>query len=45
MIPLGKTVFGAVYSSSFICASCGFVETWIERQEDLDKIRRKFDSR
>jgi len=35
---------GAVYSSWFICVSCGFVETWLERKEDLEKVRRKLES-
>lgn len=41
MIPLKRTVFGAVHTSWFICTSCGFVETWVERKEDLQKIREK----
>jgi hypothetical protein len=41
----GATVWAAaVYSSWFICVSCGFIETWIERQEDLEKVRRKLES-
>ena len=38
-------VLGAVYSSWFICLSCGFMETWIERDEDLAKIREKLNAR
>ena len=45
MIPVGYKVFGAVYTSWFVCASCGFVETWIERQEDLATIRKKLNPR
>jgi len=41
MVPTGPTVFGAVYTSWFICVSCGFVETWVEKKEDLEKIGRK----
>lgn len=41
MIPLNFTVFGAVYTTWFICASCGFVETWVEHEEDLEKVRAK----
>jgi predicted nucleic-acid-binding Zn-ribbon protein len=45
LIPVRANVFGAVYASHFICASCGFVEMWVERPEDLEKIRRKLPSR
>ena len=52
MIPLGTqlfktfyttwgSVFGAVYSSWFVCVSCGFVENWIEDKKHLDKVRDK----
>ena len=41
MIPLRNTIFGAVYTSWFICASCGFVESWVESAQDLEKIREK----
>jgi hypothetical protein len=41
LIPLRATIFGAVYSSWFICVSCGFMETWIENEKDLEKVRRK----
>jgi hypothetical protein len=40
------TAFGAAaYSSWFICVTCGFVETWIERNEDLERIRKKLEAR
>jgi hypothetical protein len=41
MIPLKRIVFRAVYTSWFICTSCGFVETWVERNADLERIREK----
>jgi len=42
MVPLGLTLLGTtVYTSWYICASCGFVETWIEREKDLDTIRKE----
>ena len=42
LIPTGLTVFQAVYTSKFICTSCGYVETWIENKKDLAKIQQKF---
>ena len=41
MIPLNRTFFRAAYTSWFICTSCGFMETWVERKEDLERIREK----
>lgn len=41
MIPLTRTILSAVYTSWFICGSCGFVENWIEDAQDLEKVRRK----
>jgi len=41
MIPTNRSVFGAVYTSGFICTTCGFVETWVESKKDLEKIRAK----
>ena len=41
MIPLNLTVFGAVYASWFICTTCGFMETWVESRQDLNRIREK----
>ena len=41
MIPLNLTVFRAAYTSWFICTVCGFVETWVERPDDLARIREK----
>lgn len=41
LIPVNRTLFGAAYTSWFICANCGFVETWVESQKDLEKIRKK----
>ena len=40
MIPIHRTVFGAVYTSWYLCASCGFVESWIEAAKDLEKVRK-----
>lgn len=41
MIPIRRNVFGAVYGTWFICVSCGFVEMWVEDNDDLAKIRDK----
>ena len=45
IIPVSSTIFGAAYSRWFICASCGFNETWVEDEKSLEKIRKKLDRR
>lgn len=45
MVPVASTVFGAVYASRFICVACGFVETWVENEKDLEKIRTRLKPR
>jgi hypothetical protein len=41
MIPMNRTIFAAVYTSWFVCTSCGFVETWVEDEKDLERVREK----
>jgi hypothetical protein len=41
MIPLSLTVFASAYSQWFICATCGFIEMWVDSEKELAKIRKK----
>ena len=41
-IPIGKLGLGVAKVSRFVCLRCGFVESWVESSEDLDKIRKKY---
>lgn len=43
-IMTGMTIFSAVPVDRYICASCGFSEEWI-RKEDIDKCRNSSHSR
>ncbi|RME82248.1 MAG: hypothetical protein D6785_08070 [Planctomycetota bacterium] len=41
-ILLGATIFSALKVSRYICAECGFIEEWIDKKEDLEKIKKKY---
>jgi len=42
VILTGMSIFSAVKVTRYICVSCGFVEEWVDSQEDLETIREKF---
>ncbi len=29
----------------YICGNCGFTEEWVEEQEEIDRLKRRFQSR
>ncbi len=33
---------GSVPVARYVCCACGYVESYVELPEDLDRIRRKF---
>ncbi len=35
----------SVALSRFICGNCGFTEEWLEGEEEIDKLKRRFQSR
>ena len=41
-IQVGLTTFSAVMVTRFVCTCCGFLEDWVERQGDLDMLKKKF---
>ena len=41
MFPFGLTVFAAFYGSRFVCASCGYVEAWVESERALKSARKR----
>ena len=41
MIPVSALLLKAVFTSWLVCASCGFVEAWIECEGDLEWVRVK----
>ena len=36
------TLFGKIPVIRHVCCRCGYVENWVERREELEKIRRAF---
>lgn len=40
-ILIGASIFGAVKVTRYLCGQCGFSEEWIDRKEDIEKLRRK----
>jgi len=41
-IPISLTAMAPL--DNYVCAACGYVESYISREEDLDGIRRKWPS-
>lgn len=33
-----------VWFTRFVCCNCGFSEEWVETSEDLEKLKKKFDT-
>lgn len=36
---VGMTVFSAIPVTRYVCLGCGFVEEWIDRASQLEKLR------
>ncbi len=41
-IRVGWTVFHAVKVTRYLCASCGFLEEWIDSPGDIGRVKKKF---
>jgi DNA-directed RNA polymerase subunit RPC12/RpoP len=39
-VMLGKTAFGLIHPTSYICKDCGYIEEYLE-DKDLEKLRKK----
>jgi hypothetical protein len=39
-IPIGLTAMAPL--DNYVCAACGYLESYISREEDIDGIRRKW---
>ena len=40
ILTLGAFKRKKIYPSNFLCLNCGFIEQWIDSQEDLDMIAK-----
>jgi hypothetical protein len=41
-ISVGWTIFSAVPVARIVCLTCGYVESWVEDWQDLEKLREQF---
>lgn len=41
-ISTGWTILSAVPVTRYLCLNCGYSEEWVESEEDLEIIRRKY---
>jgi ribosomal protein S27AE len=42
VIPAGATIFSSVPVTRYICATCGYVEEWIDSLAGLEQLRKKY---
>jgi hypothetical protein len=43
-ILVGWTIYNVVKVTRFLCASCGFIEHWVESADDLATVKKKYSS-
>jgi predicted RNA-binding Zn-ribbon protein involved in translation (DUF1610 family) len=41
-ISTGWTIFSVVQVTRFMCASCGFIEHWVESADDIATVKKKY---
>jgi hypothetical protein len=41
-IEFGITNFSAIKVTRYLCASCGFIEEWIDSPDDIAKLKKKY---
>jgi hypothetical protein len=43
-IIVGWTNLSAIQVTRYLCASCGFIEAWVDSSDDIAKIKKKYAS-
>jgi hypothetical protein len=43
-ILVGWTIYNVAKVTRFLCASCGFIEHWVESADDLATVKMKYRS-
>jgi predicted RNA-binding Zn-ribbon protein involved in translation (DUF1610 family) len=43
-ILVGWTIYNVVKVTRFLCASCGFIEHWVESTDNLATVKKKYPS-
>jgi hypothetical protein len=41
-IQTGMTVFSAVKVVRYVCTNCGFLESWVDDRDGIEKLIKKF---
>jgi len=41
-VMVGRTIISAVKVTRYLCASCGFIEEWVDSPDDLAKLKKKY---
>ncbi len=44
-IPTGATIFQATLVTRYVCGNCGFIESWIDSPEALEKVKRNYENK
>ena len=44
-IPTGATIFQAILVTRYVCGNCGYIESWIDSQDDVAKVKDVYGKR
>ena len=41
-IPTGATIFQATLVTRYVCGNCGFIESWLDTPENIEKVKAEY---
>lgn len=41
-IAVGFTTFSAIKVTRYLCGNCGYLEEWIDNEQDVEKLKEKY---
>ena len=41
-IPTGATIFQATRVTRYVCGNCGFIESWLDTPENIEKVKAEY---
>jgi predicted RNA-binding Zn-ribbon protein involved in translation (DUF1610 family) len=41
-IPTGLTIFEATLVTRYVCGNCGFIESWLDSLEQIEKVKKVY---
>jgi predicted RNA-binding Zn-ribbon protein involved in translation (DUF1610 family) len=44
-IPTGHTIFEATKVTRYVCGNCGFIESWLDSLEQIEKVKKYYASK